>query len=67
MDGWTYSQNGRPANSKKSSGRKKKGRPKRKWKECVEEDITELGVREWRMKAQDRKEWRKIVGQAMGL
>jgi hypothetical protein len=45
-------------------GPRRRGRPKKRWKEEVERDLQVLGVRRWRELATDRKEWRDIVRQA---
>jgi hypothetical protein len=44
-------------------GTKRKGRPKKGWREEVERDLQMLGVRRWRELVTDRKEWRDIVRQ----
>lgn len=41
-----------------------KGRPKCRWKEQVEDDISKLKVKQWKKQIADRKKWRKIVYQA---
>ncbi|PSN32088.1 hypothetical protein C0J52_27501 [Blattella germanica] len=51
----------------KPGGRRCVGRPRRKWMENVEEDMRELGVRGWRRRTQERREWAKIVKQALAL
>jgi hypothetical protein len=43
---------------------RRKGKPRRGWKEEVERDLHELRVRRWRELATDRKKWRDIVRQA---
>lgn len=45
-------------------GKRKVGRPKKRWQEDVEEDLKHLGVKNWRQKARDREEWRKLLRQA---
>ena len=46
-------------------GRRKKGRPKKTWRQTVKEDFKEMGV-SWsgaRRVAGDRSKWREIVAQ----
>jgi hypothetical protein len=45
-------------------GSRRRGRPRKGWKEEVERDFQVLGVRRWRELATDRKKWRDIVQQA---
>ena len=45
-------------------GTRRKGRPRKRWKEEVERDLQELGVRRWRALVADRKKWKDIVRQA---
>jgi hypothetical protein len=48
----------------KPEGRRGVGRPRMRWMDDVEADIKALGVERWRIKAQDRKEWSEILGEA---
>jgi len=43
---------------------KRRGRPRKRWKEEVERDLQVLGVRRWRELVADRKKWKDIVRQA---
>jgi hypothetical protein len=45
----------------KPEGRRRVGRPRLRWLGGVEGDIKSLGVKRWRIKAQDRKEWSVIL------
>jgi hypothetical protein len=43
---------------------RRRGRPRKEWREEVERDLQVLGVRRWRELAIDREKWRGIVRQA---
>jgi hypothetical protein len=45
-------------------GTRRKGRPRRGWREEVERDLQMLGMRRWRDLVIDREKWRDIVRQA---
>jgi hypothetical protein len=45
-------------------GTRRRGRPRKRWKEEVERDLQVLGVRKWRELVTDRKKLREIVRQA---
>ena len=45
-------------------GTRRRGRPRKIWKEEVERDLQVLGVRRWRELVADRKKWKGIVRQA---
>jgi hypothetical protein len=47
-----------------SGGYRGRGRPKSRWIDGVEEDITKLGCRNWRADAQDRGHWRHLLEEA---
>ena len=44
-------------------GTRRRGRPRKRWKEEVERDLQVLGVRRWREVVADRKKWKDIVRQ----
>jgi hypothetical protein len=48
----------------KLEGRRGIGRPKLRWLDDVEGDIKVLGIRRWRIKAQDRNEWTAVKREA---
>jgi len=45
-------------------GTRRRGRPRKRWKDEVERDLQVLGVRRWRELVADRKKWKDIVRQA---
>ena len=45
-------------------GTRRRGRPRKGWKEEVERDLQVPGVRRWRELVADRKKWKDIVRQA---
>jgi len=45
-------------------GTKRRGKPRKGWREEVEEDLQVLGVRRWREVVTDRTKWRDTVRQA---
>ena len=44
-------------------GTRRRGRPRKRWKEEVERDLQVLGVRRWREFVVDRKKWKVIFRQ----
>jgi hypothetical protein len=46
-------------------GRRRRGRPRKGFREEVERDLQVLGVRRWRELVIDRDRWRGIVRQAI--
>lgn len=47
-------------------GKRKRGRPRMRWRDCIERDMrkAELEDVDWRMVAQDRGQWRRVVHRA---
>jgi len=45
----------------KPTGRRIRGRPRKRWVEDIEEDIQALGIRGWRKLSKERTEWRRIT------
>ena len=45
-------------------GTRRRGRPRKRWKEEVERDLQVLGVRRWTELVADRKKWKDIDRQA---
>ena len=45
-------------------GTRRRGRPRKRWKEEGERDLQVLGVRRWTELVADRKKWKDIVRQA---
>jgi len=45
-------------------GTRRRGRPRKGWREEVERDLQVLGVRRWRELVIDRDRWRGVVRQA---
>ena len=48
----------------KPTGRRIRGRPRKRWVEDTEEDIQTLGIRGWRKLSKERTEWRGITEKA---
>jgi hypothetical protein len=48
----------------KPTGRRFRGRPRKRWVEDIEEDIQTLGIRGWRKLSKERTEWRRITEKA---
>jgi len=45
-------------------GTRRRGRPRKRWKEEVDRDLHVLGVRRWSELVADRKKWKDIIRQA---
>jgi hypothetical protein len=48
-------------------GRRKKGRPGKRWLDDVQDDMIKMGVKRWRTKEMDGGEWRKMCEAAKVL
>ena len=48
----------------KPTGRRNRGRTRKRWIEDIEEDIQIMGIRGWRMLCKERAEWKKITEKA---
>lgn len=46
-------------------GRNRRGRPRKTWEDCIEEDLVDFRIRDWRVLVQDRKKWKNRI-QAIG-
>jgi hypothetical protein len=44
----------------KPTGRRIRGRPRKRWIEDTEEDIQSMGIRGWIKLSKERMEWRRI-------
>ena len=45
-------------------GRRRPGRPRTRWMDSVNADAAVLGVSNWKIKARDRQEWRRLLDSA---
>ena len=48
----------------KPTGRRNRGRPRKRWIEGMEEDMQIMGIRGWRKLCKERAEWKKITERA---
>jgi hypothetical protein len=46
-------------------GRKKAGRPKLRWLDCIKNDLKLMDVKRWRKKTEDRSVWANILKEAL--
>jgi hypothetical protein len=51
----------------KPDERRRRGRPRKRWLDDLEEDLRKLGVKGLRRKVEDREEWRHVVKKAEAL
>jgi hypothetical protein len=63
---WTCRKDAKPRNAKTATieGTRKTGRPRKRWKDEVEEDLNIMGIKHGRAAARDRRKWRMIVLEA---
>jgi hypothetical protein len=52
---------------KKPGGRRKRGKPRTRWIDNVEDDLRKMGIKRWRLRSADRREWRGICEAARVL
>jgi hypothetical protein len=48
----------------KSYATRPKGRPRLRWEDDARNDPRKMGVKNWKQKAQERKQWKEIIEQA---
>ena len=48
----------------KPTGRRKRGRPRKRWIEDIEEDMQIMGIDGWRKLCKEMAEWKKITEKA---
>ncbi|KAJ4430284.1 hypothetical protein ANN_22496 [Periplaneta americana] len=48
-------------------GARRRGRPRLRWFQDVEDDLWRVGCRRWRQRAQDRYEWFQLIEEAQAL
>jgi hypothetical protein len=41
-----------------------KGRPRLRWEDDARNDLRKMGVKNWKQRAQERKQWKEIIEQA---
>jgi hypothetical protein len=63
-NGRTFFGRPKPTVGCSASGRRRRGRPRKRWKEEAERDLQVLGVRRWRELVADREKWKDIFRQA---
>ena len=51
----------------KPTGKRPRGRPRKRWMDVVEEDLKRIGVNDWRNIIHDREKWREVVMAAKTL
>jgi hypothetical protein len=49
----------------KPGGKRRRGRPRLRWLDDVKADLRSMGVKRWRMKVLNRKEWASNIKEAM--
>jgi hypothetical protein len=48
-------------------GSRRKGRPRLRWVDDMEEDLKKIGIRGWRRMAEDREGWRQAIAEVHAL
>ena len=48
----------------KLTGRRNRGRPRKRWIEDIEENVQIMGIRRWRKLCKERAAWKKITDKA---
>jgi len=48
----------------KPTGRRNRGRPRKRWIDDIEEDVQRMGIRGWRKLCKERAEWKRITEKA---
>ena len=43
---------------------RQKGRPRVRWEDDVRNDLRKMGVKNWKQRTQERKQWKEIIEQA---
>lgn len=51
----------------KPDERRRRGRPRKRWYDDMEEDLERMGIRNWKSKAMDRDEWSLVIEEAKVL
>jgi hypothetical protein len=51
----------------KPRGRRKRGKPHTSWIDNVEDDLRKMGIKRWRLRKANRREWRGICEEARVL
>ena len=50
----------------REQGRRRRGRPRLRWEDCVKRDVRKTGEEEdWKKKTRDREEWKRISDEAV--
>jgi hypothetical protein len=61
------SQESRNGFRRKTWGIRKRGKPRTRWIYNVEDDLRKMGIKRWRLRTTDRREWRGICEAARVL
>jgi hypothetical protein len=44
----------------KPGGRRKRRKPCTRWSDNIDDDLSKMGIKRWRLRTADRREWRGI-------